>query len=47
MNKQIHMMHMRYLVYRDAIIKAIRVAHREMVEYADALAENERRRRRP
>lgn len=28
-----HLMHMRYLIYKDAIIKAIRSAHQEMVDY--------------
>lgn len=36
---QIHLMHMRYLVYKDAIIKAIRSAHREMVEYKTSVDE--------
>lgn len=39
-----HLMHMRYLVYRDAVTKAIRSARRELQDYRDAL-EDERRRR--
>lgn len=35
---QLHMMHMRYLTYKDAVVKALRSAHREMVDYSDAVA---------
>jgi len=42
---QLHLMHMRYLVYKDAIVKAIRSAHREMVDYKESVAEMIRRSR--
>lgn len=48
MNKRqlhIHLMHMRYLIYKDAIIKAIRSAHREMVDYKASVVEMIRRTR--
>lgn len=38
-----HLMHMRYLIYKEAILKAIRSAHREMVDYKVSVEEMIRR----
>lgn len=38
-NLQCHLMHMRYLIYKDAIIKAVRTAHQEMVDYVKSVRE--------
>ncbi len=35
----IHLMHMRYLIYKDAILKAIRSAHHEMMDYKESVEE--------
>ncbi len=48
MNKRqlyIHLMHMRYLIYKDAIIKAIRSAHQEIADYKESVTEMIRRTR--
>jgi hypothetical protein len=37
--KHVHLMHMRYLVYKDAVVKAIKSAHEEMVDYVRAVNE--------
>lgn len=36
---QKHLMHMRWLVYKQAIVKALREAHAEMVDYAVSFRE--------
>ena len=39
MKTMLHMWHMRYLVYRHAITKALRESHVEMVDYLKAFRE--------
>jgi hypothetical protein len=36
---QPHLMHMRWLVYKHAVVKAVREAHTEMRDYSKALAD--------
>jgi hypothetical protein len=36
---RLHLLRMRYLMYTEAIIAAVKDAHREMQDYADSLAE--------
>jgi hypothetical protein len=36
---QPHLLHMRYLVYKQAIVKALREAHTEMSDYTKAVGE--------